>query len=335
MKPNGMIASENKKLKTLIWVLLFSTLIMMVKFVAWKFTGSNAILSDAFESIVNVVAGSFAVFSIYYSSQPRDENHPYGHGKMEFVAAGFEGGLVLIASLLMIYNAIKGFFHPVEIQSLNIGLWITLITGGLNFFLGQFLIRYAKKDSSLLLKAEGKHLLTDTWSSLALALGLAIIHFTGMLWIDNALALVFGLFILKEGFKIFRESLNHLLDEADYDQLKKLVQALQESRKTEWIDIHNLRIIKYGSRLHVDAHLTLPWYNNLEDSHLQVSDLESSIKEKIGNNVEFFIHTDPCIPPVSCQICKLHHCPERKAAFLKEIDWDLKNILPDAKHRIT
>jgi cation diffusion facilitator family transporter len=328
-----MIPSEKKKFKTLILVLSFSTLIMVVKFIAWRFTGSNAILSDAFESIVNVVAGSFAVFSIYYSSQPRDENHPYGHGKMEFVAAGFEGGLVLIASLLMIYNAIKGFFHPGEIKSLDIGLWITLITGSLNFFMGQFLVRYAKQENSLLLKAEGKHLLTDTWSSLALALGLAIIHFTQMLWIDNALALVFGLFILKEGFKIFRESLNHLLDEADYHQLKKIVQALQESRKTEWIDIHNLRIIKYGSRLHVDAHLTLPWYNNLEDSHRQVTDLESSIKEKIGHNVEFFIHTDPCIPPISCQICKLVQCKERKSPFMKEIEWDLKSILPDAKHR--
>jgi cation diffusion facilitator family transporter len=329
-----MTTDENKKFKALVFVLSFSTIIMVLKFIAWRYTGSNAILSDAFESIVNVVAGSFAVFSIYYSSQPKDEDHPYGHGKMEFVAAGFEGGLVLIASLFMIYKAIMGFIHPVIIKSLDVGFIITVIAGGMNFLLGKFLMAKSKKENSLLLKAEGKHLLTDTWSSLALALGLLIIHFTNLLWIDSALALLFGLFILKEGYSIFKESLNHLLDEADFHSLQKLVVALQKSRKTAWIDIHNLRIIKYGSRLHIDAHLTLPWYNNLEESHKEVSDLELSLKEKLGENVEFFIHTDPCIPPISCQICNILQCKERKSPFVKEVEWDLKNILPDAKHRV-
>lgn len=329
-----MKTEEAKRFKTLLSVLLFSIIIMVLKFIAWKLTGSNAILSDAFESIVNVVAGSFAAFSIYYSSQPKDENHPYGHGKMEFVAAGFEGGLVLIASFFMLYKAVHGFFYPTKIESLDIGLAITLIAGGLNFFLGKLLVSKSREENSLILKAEGTHLLTDTWSSVALAAGLLIIHFTGLFWLDNALAFLFGLFILKEGFGIFRESLNHLLDEADYHQLQKLVDAMQHSRKDEWIDIHNLRIIKYGSRLHVDAHLTLPWYNNLEKSHQQVSDLENLMKEKIGENVEFFIHTDPCIPEFSCHVCKIKNCAERKTPFVREVEWNLKNLLPDAKHRV-
>lgn len=328
-----MNIEETKRFRTLLFVLIISTFIMALKFIAWKFTASNAILSDAFESIVNVVAGSFAVFSIYYSSQPKDENHPYGHGKMEFVAAGFEGGLVLIASFFMLYKAVHGFFYPAKIESLDVGFFLTLISGSLNFILGRLLISKSRKENSLILKAEGKHLLTDTWSSLALASGLLIIHFTGLVWLDNALAFLFGLFILKEGFSIFRESLNHLLDEADHHQLQRLVDAMQHSRKDEWIDIHNLRIIKYGSRLHVDAHLTLPWYNNLEKSHQQVRDLENLMKEKIGENVEFFIHTDPCIPEFSCHVCKIKNCPERKTPFLREVEWNLQSLLPDVKHK--
>jgi len=328
-----MNKQDKHKLKLMATVLSVSMCIMIIKFIAFFYTGSNAILSDAFESIVNVVAGSFAVFSIYYAAQPSDEDHPYGHGKMEFVAAGLEGGLVLIAALFMIYKSIIGFFHPQKLASIEIGFYLTIVTGLMNLFLGKLLLKKSKVENSLIMKAEGTHLLTDTWSSAALALGLLIIHFTGLFWLDNLLALLFGLFILKEGFGIFRDSLNHLLDEADYGQLQRLVNALEKSRKPGWIDIHNLRIIKYGSRLHVDAHLTLPWYNNLEESHLEVNNFEKTMKGEIGENVEFFIHTDPCIPFVSCQICKIQHCNERKTAFVKEVEWNLKNLLPDAKHK--
>ncbi|HMT28177.1 MAG TPA: cation diffusion facilitator family transporter, partial [Bacteroidia bacterium] len=132
---------DKKKIRTIRTVLVISIFILLIKFLAWYLTHSNAILTDALESIVNVVAGSFALFSIYYASLPRDENHPYGHGKIEFLSAGFEGGLVFIAGILIIINSVYAFFQPVKIHSVETGVWLSAATGIINFVMGRFLVK--------------------------------------------------------------------------------------------------------------------------------------------------------------------------------------------------
>jgi len=332
LKASTIPEKELHKIRAIKLVLIISFLLLCLKFYAWHLTHSNAILTDALESIVNVIAGSFALFSIYYASQPRDENHPYGHGKMEFLSAGFEGGLIFIAGISIIINSIYSLFQPVKIHSLEIGVWLSAASGVINFIMGKFLIAKGKKSNSLLMTANGKHLISDTISSVGLVAGLGLIMLTKIYWIDQAMAMIFGIIILVTGYGLIKKSINSLLDEADYEKLQLLITKLELNRKEKWIDIHNLRVIKYGPNLHVDCHITLPWYETLESAHDEVSAVEKLIRDNLGSDVEFFIHADPCVPPASCSICRVSPCNFRKADFQKKIEWQLSNMLPNKKH---
>ena len=314
-------------------MLLFSIALMCLKFFAWWITKSNAILTDALESIVNVVAGSFALFSIIYASRPRDKEHPYGHGKIEFVSAGFEGGLIFIAGGFIIYESIRGFIAPHSIPKADIGAYLSAAAGLGNFIMGYFLLKKGRSQNSALMQANGKHLISDTISSIGLVIGLFLIHFTGWSQVDNVLAIAFGGYIFYTGFKIVRESFGNLLDEQDQEKIDLLVRILNKNRMDNWIDVHNLRILKYGSGLHVDAHITLPWYLTIEKAHEEIDAVENLIKKEIGSDMEFFIHIDPCLPK-SCSICSVKNCPERKSEQIKKLEWTKENMLPDAKHSV-
>jgi cation diffusion facilitator family transporter len=251
---------------------------------------------------------------------------------MEFISAGFEGALIFVAGISIIVKAIYGFYVPPEIKKLDMGAALAGIAGLFNFVVGNFLMRRGKKFNSALMVADGKHLITDTISSVGLVMGLLIIYFTHLNWLDNVIAIIFGAFILFTGFKLIRESVNSLLDEADKEKLQQLIAILDKNRREKWVDIHNLRAQKFGSHLHVDCHLTLPWYDTLEETHKEVSAVEKLVRDNIGNEVEFFIHSDPCVPPASCEICPLESCAVRKAAFVKKLNWTMENVLPDKKH---
>ena len=190
-----------------------------------------------------------------------------------------------------------------------------MFAGLCNLFMGIGLVKEGKNTNSTILLADGKHLLTDAISSGGIVLGLLIIYFTKMVWLDNVIALLAGCYICYTGFRLIKESVTHLLDEADYVKLNSLISILNMKRREKWIDIHNLRVLKYGTHIHVDAHITLPWYDNLELSHHEVSLVENLIKDELGDDVEFFIHADPCLP-ISCPICTV------------------QNMLPDRKHQL-
>ena len=330
-----MFSAENNRIKIrTMWVVIaVSILLMAVKFFAWYLTGSIAILTDALESIINVVAGIFALISVYYASQPRDEDHPYGHGKIEYISAGFEGGLILIAGLSIITRAVYGFFHPHELRALDLGIYLSAGAGIVNFIMGYILVSRGKKLHSMILIADGRHLISDTISSIGVIVGLAIILLTGMVWLDNLVSILLGGVILFTGYKLIRQSLSDLLDQADYEKLEQLISIFNEHRRPQWIDIHNLRVLKYGSQLHVDAHLTLPWYLTLEQAHDEVVELQRIIKENMEGDIEFFIHADPCLE-ISCPVCSVENCNMRKAPHTKTVDWNVHNLLPDKKHKL-
>jgi len=334
LKKSGIKETDLQKIKILRLVLIFSIILLCIKFTAWYITKSNAILTDALESIINVVAGTFALFSIYYASFPRDENHPYGHGKIEFLSSGFEGALILIAGITIIVNSIYAFFEPPELQYLETGVWLSAFSGVVNFVMGKILVTRGKKSNSLLMVANGKHLISDTASSIGLVIGLILIVVTGLLWIDNVMAIIFGVVILVTGFGLVKKSVTSLLDEADYEKLHQLIAQLQNHRKEKWIDFHNLRVIKYGPNLHVDCHITLPWYDTLEEAHAEVNSVEQLISSSLGSDAEFFIHADPCVTPASCTICQVSNCKYRAAPFQKKIDWEISNMLPNKKHSV-
>ncbi|MCD6017356.1 MAG: cation diffusion facilitator family transporter [Bacteroidetes bacterium] len=311
--------------------LIVGFLLMCLKFLAFYLTQSNAILTDAIESIVNVLAGSFALYSLYYAAKPKDEDHPYGHGKIEFLSTGVEGGMVTLAGLAMTIKGIHSFFDPNNLQNVDIGLGISLFSGIVNYFLARTLIKKGMLLHSSTMVADGKHLLTDTWSSAGLVLGLIIIYFTNLFWIDYVITIGLGIFITVTGFHLIKESIFNLLDKADYGKIEHLISVLNVKRNPSWIDIHNLRVVKYGSVVHVDCHMTLPWYYTLEESHKEVDSLDKLVTTEFSHEIEFFIHADPCVPK-SCSICEIHDCKVRKDNFVKRLEWKMGNVLPDEKH---
>jgi len=309
-----------------------SVLLMFVKFGAYFLTGSNAILTDALESIINVIASGFAFYSIYLSSLPRDFEHPYGHGKIEFFSAGFEGALIMSAAAVIIWQATEHLLHPEPLQELPAGLAIIAFSTIVNGVLGFYLQKYGKKYDSITLIADGKHITSDALSSLLLVLGIGIIILTEQIWVDSLLSYIFAILLLYEGYKLVRKSVAGLMDEANPNSIDEILQVLLKSRKSIWIDVHNLRVQHYGANWHIDCHLTLPYYLDLRQVHDEVENFRDCITEHTGKEVEIFIHTDPCLPPENCRACNYQQCPVRKQQYVREQEWTVENLVKDAKH---
>jgi cation diffusion facilitator family transporter len=313
------------------WVAGLSIVLLAGKLVAYYLTNSVAILTDALESIVNVVTGFFGLYSLQLSSKPKDVDHPYGHGKIEFISAAVEGVLIAFAALFILFEAVRNLITPVTIHSLDKGIILIAITGAFNFAIGTWCLRTARKTRSLALKASGKHLLSDTYSTIGILLGLLLLYITGFSWLDSAVAIVFGLIIFFTGFRIVRSSVAGIMDERDKDLLRKMIEALDNDRSKNWIDVHNIRIIKYGSTLHVDCHLTVPWYLNVHEAHEEVDKLRDLVIREFGDSIELFVHSDGCLP-ISCAICIKDDCPVRHHPFQRRIKWTVQNMERDEKH---
>jgi len=312
------------------WVAIVSVALLTVKFFAYFLTHSVAILTDAFESIVNVVAGFLGLYSLILSAKPRDADHPYGHGKVEFLSAALEGSMVAIAAVLIFYKAIVNLVTPQQIRELDWGLILISATAIINYVMGWFCIRTAKQNNSVALVASGKHLQSDTYTTLAIIAGLGLIYITNILWIDSVVAILMSCFILYTGYKILRTSIAGIMDESDQELLTRLVELLNRERSEDWIDLHNLRVIKYGSTLHLDCHLTLPWYLNVYEAHNRIKILEKLIQREFGDSIEVFVHIDAC-RDFSCNICE-KDCNERKHPLVKRIKWSVVNISSNKMH---
>ncbi len=304
---------------------------MFGKFLAYFITSSNSILTDAAESIVNVVASTFAFYSIYLSALPRDENHPYGHGKVEFFSMFVEGTLIAIAGVLIISKSGYNLFYPQQVTDLFDGTLIIAVAGVVNFILGTYMVNQSKKFNSLTLYADGKHLITDAYSSAGLVLGLLVIYFTGLYYLDSLLSVALGIYIVFTGYKLVRKSVGGLMDESDFDRIEEVIGILNDNRRDPWIDIHNLRTQRYGPDFHVDCHVTLPYYFDLNHVHEEVSKIDTLINQKGFTRTEFFIHADPCLPQC-CHYCRMKDCPVRSEEKKIDIIWTLNNLTKNKKH---
>ena len=325
--------TETQNLQVQKWVAGVSVLLLIAKFVAYYITHSVSILTDALESIVNVAAGFIGLFSLYVAAKPRDKDHPYGHGKAEFLSAAIEGTLITSAGAIIIYKAVKSIIEPVALQRLDFGIYMVAATAVINFGIGFITLRKGKRNNSLALIASGKHLQSDSYSTLGIIAGLILIFFTGLKWIDPAVAIIFGFMIIYTGYKILRKSIAGIMDEADIELLEKMVDLLNKNRRENWVDLHNLRMIKYGAVLHLDCHLTVPWYLNVHEAHREIDALSLLIKQEFGESMELFVHSDGCLP-FSCKICNKQNCTERKHNFEKRITWTIENILQNQKHHL-
>jgi len=304
---------------------------MLAKFTAYFITSSNSILTDAAESIVNILASLFAFYSIYVAAQPKDLNHPYGHGKVEFFSVFIEGALIVIAGILISFKSFYNLFYPHEISDLINGTIIIGVSGLINFALGFFLIDQSKKYNSLTLYADGKHLQTDAYTSAGLVIGLLLINFTGLNYLDSILSIVIGIFIIYSGYKLVRKSVSGLMDESDFDTSDEIIAILNKHRKESWIDMHNLRTQRYGPDIHIDCHITLPYYFDLNKVHEEVSEVDKLVNHKANSRTEFFIHADPCMPEC-CHYCRMPECPVRSEPKSMDIAWTTENVTKNQKH---
>ncbi|ROQ93335.1 cation diffusion facilitator family transporter [Desulfosoma caldarium] len=302
--------SQRTRLQAIALSLTLSVLLMAVKFYIYFLTRSAAVLSDALESIVNVIASSFALWSIYLAAKPPDSEHPYGHGKVEYFSAGFEGALIVVAALGIFWSAWHQIRRPHPLPNLDLGLWLVLATSIVNGALGGFLVTMGKRTHSLALVADGKHILTDAFSSAAVVLGLVLVKFTGWHWIDGVVAALIGAHILFSGRSLLKESFAGLMDASDPALLREISELLAQHRKTIWIDIHRLRAWRSGRHLYVDFHLILPRYLPLIDAHREVAELEELFRVHFQGSVEVFVHVDPCQDP-DCPICSVPQCAKR------------------------
>jgi len=315
------------------WVAGISVLLLLVKFWGYYLTHSVAILTDAFESIVNVASGFIGLYSLYISAKPRDKDHPYGHGRIEFISAGIEGTLIVSAGALVIYKAVGNLLREPGVQKLDYGIALIAITAVVNFLLGYISTVKGRNNNSPALVASGRHMMSDSYSTFGIILGLLFLLYTGIVWIDSVIAVIFAGFIIFTGYRILRSSVAGMMDEADIGLLNRLTSVLNKSRRENWVDLHNLRIIKYGSILHLDCHLTVPWYLNVHEAHAEIDALSAVVKNELGDTVELFVHSDGCLP-FSCKICSKANCRERQYDFEKAIVWSRENIIQDKKHQV-
>lgn len=315
------------------WAVAIGIGLLAVKFVAYAISGSNTILADALESIVNVVAGSVALYSLHLSAKPKDAEHPYGHGKIEFLSAGLEGMLILVAGLLAIWNGAQGLLRPTIVHQLELGGLLIAGTGVVNYTLGFWLEKLGREHHSLVLLADGKHLKSDGYSTAVVLLGVVCIWLTGLVWLDQVFAILAGLYIGAIGLGILRRSLGGIMDERDEDVLAPIIKSLNEQRRPAWIDIHNLRVIRYGRGLHVDCHVTLPWYYTLVEAHTELEAIAQLVSRQSNQTIEFFIHADPCLERC-CSLCSVPNCPVRAAPWRERLVWTLDNLSLDQKHHL-
>jgi cation diffusion facilitator family transporter len=299
--------------------------LMGLKFCGYWLTGSAAILSDALESIINVVASGFGLGSIVLSAKPADESHPYGHGKIEFFSAGFEGALIIVAAAGIFLEGIKQVLHPHALPDLREGLVFLLAAGLGNLVLAVILLRIGRRTRSLVLEADGKHLLTDVFTSGAVFVGVGLVYFTGWYRLDGIVACLAGANIVFWGVRLLRDAAGGLMHRSDPQLLDELCDLLAAHKKSIWIDVHRLRAWRSGRQVHVDFHLVLPRELPLVDGHREVKDLEKVFSEKFGGNSDILIHLDPCADP-ECPVCVHDPCDLRQRETVRQKIWDRKAL---------
>lgn len=311
------------------WISLWaSVFIFAMKVAAYYMTNSTAVLSDALESTVNVAAALVALIVVRIVSQPADEGHPYGHGKLEYFSAAFEGGLIFFAALMIIRESIDALLTGRTSHQLESGLAIMIAAAVFNFILGYYLKKTGEQEKSEALKASGAHVISDVWTTVGVVIGIALVLLTGIQWIDPVAAIAVALNLAYEGFKIVRKSAGSLIDEVDVGVLNQLASSLEKNYRPGIIDVHKLKIIRSGRFHHVDAHLVVPEYWDIAYAHNYCEDYETEVVTDYPFDGEIAFHLDPC-KRAYCEKCKMEECPIRRAPFEKRDPFTVESIVGD------
>lgn len=273
--------------------LVAAVVLLGAKVTAAVVTGSSAIYSDAAESVVHFLAVCFAVWALRLAHKPADETHHFGHDKVSFLSAGFEGAMISAAALLIFYEAVRQILFGVEIQNLGLGIAITAAAAGVNLALGLSLLAVGKRNGSPLLKANGHHVLTDVWSSAAVLVALLLYKTTGWVWWDPAAAILAALNILRVGYQLIRESLGGLLDESDPAVENRIRKLLDHEVAKRGLSYHNLRYRHSGRTHWVEFHLVFDDHLSVGESHHMATQVESCVAELLKPDGRVISHLEP------------------------------------------
>ncbi|MFZ9940739.1 MAG: cation diffusion facilitator family transporter [Luteolibacter sp.] len=273
--------------------LVASLMLLGVKVTGAVMTGSSAIYSDASESVVHFLAVAFACWALRLSIKPADETHHFGHDKVSFLSAGFEGAMISAAAMLIFYEAVRQFLFGVEIRNLGFGVAATSIAAGVNLILGLSLVAVGKKSGSPLVRANGMHVLTDVWSSFAVLIGLGLYHVTDWVWWDPVVAILVACNILRVGMRLIRESLGGLLDEADPIIENRVRELLDREVASMGLSYHNFRHRHSGRTHWVEFHLVFDDHLSVGEAHDQATRLEAMVADLLSPDGRVISHLEP------------------------------------------
>jgi cation diffusion facilitator family transporter len=267
-----------------------------IKYVAYLITGSAGLFSDALEGIVNLVAALVVLTTLKIIEQPPDETHPYGHDKAEYFSSGIEGTLIVIASLTILYTSIQRLLNPQPLEQVGLGLILALVASGINFFVGQLLIRTGKTHDSISIEADGKHLMSDVWTSVGVVIGVGIAGLTGLVWLDPVVAIIVGLKIGWEGVLIFSRSSQGLMDSAIDPKERTVIETILATYCRDGVEWHALRTRQSGSRRFISVHVLVPGDWTVQQGHDLLENIETDIRSQI-NHCSVFTHVEPIEDP--------------------------------------
>lgn len=309
---NGILPKRPESL--LQWSFAGAGAVLILKALAYATGGSAGFFSDAGESLVNLLTALLGLYGVWWANRPRDIEHPYGHGKVDTLFSALQALIVIATAAALAVTILTGKYRPAQTETLPTVLLYQAGAILLNGVLAFWLWRGSQRFHSSILRAESLHLVGDIGTSFVV-----IANFLGQTWglsdtIDKGIGLLVVLVVGFGALRILRETGAALVDTQDRALLDRLALALEKHRRPEWIDIHNVRIQRYGRALHVDGHVTLPWYWSLTDAHEAMKSLEKVLAADLGTEIEFFWHMDPC-EPVCCSYCEVTGCAYRQAAF--------------------
>jgi len=267
-------------------------LMFVMKVGAYLLTGSAAILSDAAESVVHVAAVAFATYSLKLSYRPPDENHLYGHTKIAFFSAGFEGAMIILAAIYIIYESIHKWLGGLHLENLGYGTSLTAAAAAINGSLGAYLIWLGKRKNSLILTANGKHVLTDCWTSLAVLVGLGLVLVTKWLPFDPICGILMACNILYSGGALVKSGWTGLMDTADPAVQKQLIELLDRETSKHGITYHQLRHRNLGDSHWVDVHLVFPDKISLAVAHRTATEIEGAVEASLEPHAAMTTHLE-------------------------------------------
>lgn len=284
--------SSNRKVRVALLSIISNATLIIFKIVAGIISGSVSIISEAIHSSMDLLASIIAFFSVKASSKPADDDHPFGHGKIENISGVIEGVLILVASIMIIVQAIKKIYNPRPIENEWVAILVMFISGFINFIVSTKLYKVGEEEDSMALKADALHLKTDIYTSLGVGIGILLIKITKIHILDSIVAILVAFLIIKEAVELTKNGFDELIDKRLSDEEENEIKDIIERCKSEFIDYHKLKTRKSGNVKHIDFHITLDKNTTVKEAHDIIGDIKKEMNKSIKNS-RVTIHIDP------------------------------------------